>query len=461
LFNNKLTVIDPETLESRTLADTSRFDLGMDGNLYLTDMQTNTILYRIEVDGDIREPFPNVPLAVNNAGFESPTSGATIPGWSPFFAPGAGYSYEVSGARSRTGGFSLKTTDATRTGSVAVIGDKIPVTPGEEYEAGAHLFIESGQPGLMFRYFDAKNNTVSTLETHLDESRLSQWQRVSLRGKAPANAAYGRFLAVTSRYNIATAYYDDFYVTVKDRVPPSSTATVTPAPNANGWNNSDATVSIVSDRAYSLTYSAEGAQPTAETTARGDAVQVNVTQEGKTTISYSATNASGVAESPKTLDVFVDKTAPVIQFVGAPTVSVSQDVYLRCTASDALSGLAGDSCADALVERPAYELEPGIHSVEATAEDAAGNVAILVFTFEVTVGYDDLAALVARFVSNEEGIATALTAKLRSAQEAEARGDANAEAGSLRAFENQLEAHSGKKIDEAHASLLLKLAGYL
>ncbi|WP_309118248.1 hypothetical protein [Paenibacillus sp.] len=461
LFNNKLTVIDPETLESRTLADTSRFDLGFDGHLYLTDLQTNTILYRIEVDGDIREPFPNVPVAVSNASFESPTSGATIPGWSPFFAPGAGYSYEASGARSHTGGFSLKTTDTTRTGSVAVIGDRIPVTPGEDYEAGAHLFIESGQPGLMFRFFDANNNTISTLETHLDESRLSQWQKVSLRGKAPANAAYARFLAVTSRYNIATAYYDDFFVTVKDRVPPSSSASVTPAPNANGWNQEDVTVSIAADRAYSITYSAEGASPLPPTTARGDAVQLYATQEGKTLITYYATNASGIEESPKTLEVSIDKTAPVIQFSGQPTYSVTQDVYLGCTASDALSGLAADSCADRLVALPAFEFEPGTHSVSATAEDRAGNVATAVFEFEVTVSYDDLAALVARFVSDEEGIANALTAKLRSAQEAAIQGNENAEAGSLRAFANQLEALSGKKIAEERAALLLKLASYL
>ncbi|WP_158299304.1 carbohydrate binding domain-containing protein [Paenibacillus antri] len=461
LFNNKLTVIDPETLESRTLADTSRFDLGFDGHLYLTDMQTNTILYRIEVDGDIREPFPNVPLAVNNASFESPTSGSAIPGWSPFFAPGAGYSYEVSGARSHTGGFSLKTTDATRTGSVAVIGDKIPVTPGEEYEAGAHLYIESGQPGLMFRFFDANNNTISTLETHLDESRLSQWQKVTLRGKAPANAAYARFLAVTSRYNMATAYYDDFFVTVKDGVPPVSTAIVTPAPNSNGWVNSDVTVSIAADRAYSITYSAEGALSLPPTTSRGDAVQLNVTQKGKTLITYYATNASGIEESPKTLEVSIDKTAPIIDFSGQATYSVTQDVYLGCAAADAMSGLASDSCADLHVALPAFEFEPGTHSVSATAEDRAGNVATAVFEFEVTVNYDDLAELVARFVPDEEGIANALTAKLRSAQEAAAQGNEHAEAGSLRAFANQLEALSGKSIAEERAALLLKLASYL
>ncbi|WJH32941.1 hypothetical protein N6H14_22230 [Paenibacillus sp. CC-CFT747] len=78
LFNDKLTVIDPETLESRILANTSRFDLGWDGNLYLTDMQTNTILYRIEVDGEVTEEPPHLPVPVRNPGFEE-----GLAGWTP------------------------------------------------------------------------------------------------------------------------------------------------------------------------------------------------------------------------------------------------------------------------------------------------------------------------------------------------------------------------------------------
>ena len=210
LFNNKLTVIDPETLEHRTLADTSRFDLHADGNLYFTDMQTNTILYRMEVDGEVIEEPPHTAVPVTNPGFEE-----ELKGWSPLFAPGNGYRYDRSTERSFTGTHSLKITDTLRTASVAVQSDPIPIIPGEEYTAGMNLYIESGQPGFMFRFFDSNNATISTLETHLDESRLAQWQKVTLRGKAPSNAAYAKLIAVTSRYNVATAYYDDFFVTVK------------------------------------------------------------------------------------------------------------------------------------------------------------------------------------------------------------------------------------------------------
>ncbi|PYI52148.1 hypothetical protein [Paenibacillus flagellatus] len=461
LFNDKLTVIDPDTLDFRTLATTARFDLGMDGNLYLTDQQTNTILYRIQVDGDITEPYPDVPVPVANAGFEQPLAGSAIPGWSPLFATGNGYGYETSGERSFSGTKSLKTVDTLRTASVAVQSDKIPVTPGEEYVAGVHLYIESGQPGFMFRYFDKNNATLSTLEIHLDESRLAQWQEVTLRGKAPANAAYARLIAVTSRYNVATAYYDDFYVKVKDRVPPTSVVRVSPAANENGWINGDAAVTIEADRAHSIVYAATGAQTIGETTAKGNAVTVPITQEGVTTVTYAAVNFSGVRETPGTIDVRVDKTAPVVQFSGKPVYSVSEAVYIGCTATDALSGISGQPCAAPLAAAPAYAYEPGDHEVAVTASDLAGNAVTATFAFRIEVDYDGLIALVRQFMAADPGVADALAVKLQQAREAEQRGNANAKAGALRAFVNQAEAQSGKKWTEEQARIAIKLASFL
>ena len=74
---------------------------------------------------------------------------------SPLFAPGNGYRYDRGTERSFTGTHSLKITDTLRTASVAVQSDPIPIIPGEEYTAGMNLYIESGQPGFMFRFFDA------------------------------------------------------------------------------------------------------------------------------------------------------------------------------------------------------------------------------------------------------------------------------------------------------------------
>ncbi|MDQ0887073.1 hypothetical protein QFZ81_002161 [Paenibacillus sp. V4I9] len=280
LFNNKLTVIDPQTLEFRTLADTSRFDLGMDGNLYFTDQATNTILYRMKVDGEIVEEPPGIPVSIRNAGLEDTVNNGVIPGWTSLFTTGTDYRFEINGDRSFSGSKSLKIADKLRTASVAVQSDKIPVKPGEEYQAGVNLYIESGQPGFMFRFFGKNNATISTLEIHLDESRLAQWQKVTLKGKAPANAAYASLIAVTSRYNISSAYYDDFFISVKDSVPPISVASINPSPNESGWINKDAAVTIEANHAYSISYSATGAQSINQTTVKGSTIQFPISAEG-------------------------------------------------------------------------------------------------------------------------------------------------------------------------------------
>ncbi|GIP37881.1 hypothetical protein J31TS4_11610 [Paenibacillus sp. J31TS4] len=460
LFNNKLTVIDPDTLEFRTLADTSRFDLGMDGNLYFTDSATNTILYRIVVDGEIVQPPPRIPVPVRNAGFEEPVTGTTIPGWSALFAPTKDYWFEVSGERSFSGAKSLKTVDTTRTGSVAVQSDKIPVKPGEEYEAGVNLYIESGQPGFMFRYFDKNDATITTQEIHLDESRLAQWQVVTLKGKAPDNAAYARFIAVTSRYNIAVAYYDDFFLTVKDTRAPISAASITPAPNANGWLNQDAQVAITSERAASITYSAAGAQSIPGTTVKGATVQFPITAEGMTTVTYSATSAADIQEIPQTFEVHIDKMAPVVQFTGQQSYSVQEAVYIGCTASDALSGLQSSTCTGSLLQQPAYRLDPGQHEVSVTASDKAGNVTTAVFTFQIAVTYDGVSELIRQF-AYDKSVVNSLLAKLKAAEEAEKRGSDKSKEGTLHALTNELQALNGKKFSTEEAGILLKLIGNL
>ena len=164
LFNNKLTVIDPETLDFRTLTDASRFDLGMDGDLYFTDLATNTILYRIQIDGEIVAEPPGLPLPVNNAGLEQPEESGKLPGWTSLFATSRDVYFERSSNKRYAGDYSLKTTDLVRTASVAVQSDPIPLVPGEEYTASTQIYIESGQPGFMFRFYNAEGQSLSTLK---------------------------------------------------------------------------------------------------------------------------------------------------------------------------------------------------------------------------------------------------------------------------------------------------------
>ena len=77
------------------------------------------------------------------------------------------------------------------------------------------------------------------------------------------------------------------------------------------------------------------------------------------------------------------------------------------------------------------------------------------FGLAVTAG--SLCSLVESLVE-KEGIASALCAKLEAAAAAEARGNANAKAGQIGAFINQVNAQRGKSISDANATRLIDLA---
>jgi prepilin-type N-terminal cleavage/methylation domain-containing protein len=62
------------------------------------------------------------------------------------------------------------------------------------------------------------------------------------------------------------------------------------------------------------------------------------------------------------------------------------------------------------------------------------------------------------FYSSKPGITNALTAKLDAAEDAEKRGNLRAKTGALGAFQNELNAQSGKAISAAHAHVLSTLA---
>jgi len=62
----------------------------------------------------------------------------------------------------------------------------------------------------------------------------------------------------------------------------------------------------------SVTYSATGAQSVSSTTTTGSTASVTIGAEGVTTVSRFATDRAGNAESPKTIALKLDKTAPSI-----------------------------------------------------------------------------------------------------------------------------------------------------
>jgi hypothetical protein len=119
-----------------------------------------------------------------------------------------------------------------------------------------------------------------------------------------------------------------------------------------------------------------------------------------------------------------------------------------------LSGIASKECEN--VEGPAFDFEVGINKVTASAADNAGNTAKEDIQFTVTVDFDSLSRLTEDFVTKKE-VAHSLTEKLQSAKESASKGNNKAMMGQLNAYENQLNAQSGKSITEQQAKILISL----
>lgn len=154
----------------------------------------------------------------------------------------------------------------------------------------------------------------------------------------------------------------------EDSAPPAITAVVTPAPNAAGWNKSDAIVTF------------NCADATSGIDACSDPVTVSVETSGQTVLGVAADKAGNTATTSVT--VKLDKTPPGLE-VTSPVNGArffASSVAVGGTVADALSGLASVTCngVPASVSGANFScsvpLTPGANSVETVATDAAGNV---------------------------------------------------------------------------------------
>ncbi len=203
-----------------------------------------------------------------------------------------------------------------------------------------------------------------------------------------------------------------------DTSPPSTSITISPAPNAASWNKTNVTVNLsatdpdgVADVA-TIQYSATGAQPIAPTVVAGSSTSFTVTAEGVTTVTYFAKDIAGNTEAAHTQAIRIDKTPPTITYTGnAGTYTVDQTIAITCTAADPHnangtpgSGLASTTCAN--VNAPAYTFPLGPNTLMASATDIAGNVGIGSTTFTVQVTSSSLCTLTARFIQGSPNAQT-------------------------------------------------------
>jgi hypothetical protein len=125
-----------------------------------------------------------------------------------------------------------------------------------------------------------------------------------------------------------TNHHDNPPRTIKiDKTPPIITATPNPLPNANGWNNTDVTISFTcSDTVSGILSCPTSTTLTAETPISGQA------------ITGTAVDAAGIPATTS-INVKIDKTQPVISICYTPG---AVPAYM---ATDSLSGKASESAA--------------------------------------------------------------------------------------------------------------------
>ena len=180
-----------------------------------------------------------------------------------------------------------------------------------------------------------------------------------------------------------------------DCVAPTTTRTFSPLPNANGWNNSNVTVTLSAQDneggsgVKEIRYSATGAQSIPETVYDPQNPPI-INTEGTTTITYFATDNAGNRESPaKTLTVKIDKGAPSAPVITSPannsfdtdgTITISGTAEANSTLEVFEATASGDTSkgttqvdASGAWTKTISGVSDGSHTYKAKAKDPAEN----------------------------------------------------------------------------------------
>jgi probable HAF family extracellular repeat protein len=174
-----------------------------------------------------------------------------------------------------------------------------------------------------------------------------------------------------------------FLLTPNDTTTPKTTATISPEPNAAGWNNSDVTVTLnATDTGGSnlkeIRYTTDGTAPTKTT---GTVYTAPIAVSSTTTIKYLAVDNAGNAEAFNTFQVNIDKTKPTVGAVSADKLDSSGTPMGTYNAGDwtnndvKVSWTCSDGSGSGPVNASGSQTFTASGSVTPTCEDQAGNPA--------------------------------------------------------------------------------------
>jgi len=169
-------------------------------------------------------------------------------------------------------------------------------------------------------------------------------------------------------------------VTVQDTKKPVTSATVSPDANAKGWNNTDVTVSM----AAADNNGGSGVKEIQYTINDGPAVTIaggnasfTLTVEGTYTVSYYAIDSGNNQETPQSMTVRIDKTAPAI------TISYPVNAAFYKSTSMPPSGSFNVNDSSAAVIESGYSTSAGLQTYIISATDEADNTGMASVSYTV------------------------------------------------------------------------------
>jgi hypothetical protein len=230
-----------------------------------------------------------------------------------------------------------------------------------------------------------------------------------------------------------------------DATPPTISGVASPAANANGWNNTNVTVTFTCADASSGVASC----PAATTLSTEGASQ---------SVTGTATDKAGNSTQTTVSGINIDKTSPTVTYSGnAGTYTAAQTVAISCTAADALSGIASTTCAN--ISGLASSFGAGTHSYSATATDRAGNTGSGSTSFTVSasssITFQGLIHLVDSWVTAPL-LKAEMDITLLAADTAFAVKDTKLGDSLLGDFIQEITAQYGKSLTAAHAAQLIQ-----
>ena len=297
--------------------------------------------------------------------------------------------YDASGSELWTRQFGTSARDEANgvavdaAGNAYVAGESRGALPGQASAGNGDIFV---------RKYDSAGNELWTRQ--LGTAGLDHARGVAASVSANAYVAGRAGGALPDQTAVGGPGDVDAFVAkvgLADAIPPTTVASVAPAANAAGWNNTDVTITLTasdnvggSDVA-SLTYSATGAQVIASTEIEGAAAIIIVSAEGITTVTFAARDAAGNTEPVGAVTVRVDKTPPI------QTSPFSNVIANATSPSGATVDYAIPAFTDALDPAPSVTCSPasgtlfasGVTTVTCVATDQAGNSVSLQFVVNV------------------------------------------------------------------------------